>query len=148
MLLPDTQYYSGQRNDGTPQMFYKQTDWIVENQEALNIAFVLHMGDVVQSGDASSSQWVVASRAMYRIEDPETTGLEDGIPYTIAVGNHDQQPRGDPDGTTTFFNRYFGVDHFQDKSYYGGHYGDNNDNNYELYDIGPYKFTNLKSIIK
>jgi len=143
VLLPDTQYYSGQRNGGTQQIFYKQTDWIVENQEALNIAFVLHMGDVVQSGDSSQSQWVIASRAMYRIENPETTGLEDGIPYTIAVGNHDQQPRGDPDGTTAFFNRYFGVDHFQDKSYYGGHYGNNNDNNYELFDVGPHRFISI-----
>ncbi len=143
VLLPDTQYYSGSRNGGTEQMFYDQADWIVENREALNIAFVLHMGDIVQSGDSYASQWAVAASAMYRIENPATTGLEEGIPYTMSVGNHDQSPRGDPDGTTNRFNRYFGVGHFQNKSYYGGHYGDNNDNNYELYDVGPYKFISI-----
>jgi len=142
VLLPDTQYYSGRSNGGSAQIYFDQTDWIVENLQPLNIAFVLHMGDVTQSGE-SLSEWRVASQAMYRMEDPVTTGLVDGIPYTISVGNHDQSPRGDPDGTTNFFNHYFGVDHFRDKSYYGGHDGDNNDNNYELYDFGPYRFISI-----
>jgi hypothetical protein len=52
--------------------------------------------------------------------------LPNGIPYALAVGNHDQTPIGNADGTTIGFNTYFGVhpttgiNHFAGKSYYGG----------------------------
>ena len=39
------------------------------------------------------------------------------------VGNHDQEPIGEPDGTTDFYNQYCGVSHFTGRTYYGGHFG-------------------------
>ncbi|MFT5857404.1 MAG: hypothetical protein ACI8XO_004665, partial [Verrucomicrobiales bacterium] len=129
--LPDTQYYVSSLNGGTPEMFNAQADWIVNNQAANNIAFVTHLGDVVQNGDTAQSEWLNAIDALYRLEY-FSPGLPDGIPYGIAIGNHDQIPLGDPDGTTTFFNQYFGEAHFAGREYYGGHFGSNNDNNYQL----------------
>lgn len=145
IVLPDTQFYTGDMRGGKPDMFHAQTDWIVENHEEHNIAFVLHVGDIVQSGDQKGGsknlkEWNIARQAMHKLEDPETTGLEEGIPYGVNVGNHDQEPMWDPEGTTEYFNLFFGENHFEDKSYYGGHYGDNNDNYFMRFGIGSYKF--------
>jgi hypothetical protein len=149
VLLPDTQFYSAEINGAVKEIFTSQTQWIIDNREALNIAFVLHLGDIVQNGDTYSNgtsaeqEWINASNALYLLEDPLTTGLTEGIPYGVAVGNHDQEPIWDPDGTTTYYNKYFGVDHWEDKSYYGDHYGSNNDNYYQLYSVGSYDFLSI-----
>src|SRR5690606_10340496 len=111
-VLPDTQYYVSSRNGGLPAMFYAQTEWIVTNRVKENIAYVAHLGDLTQSGDLigsnpNSTEWLNAVNAMYRLENPTRTFLQYGIPYGVAVGNHDQEPIGDPNGTTTFYNQYF-----------------------------------------
>ncbi len=136
--LPDTQYYSETYHD----LFYAQTQWVVDNQQALNIPFVAHFGDIVQNGDnnGNPAEWIVADAAMDRLE---TILPPDGLPFGMAVGNHDQSPIYDPDGTTTFYNAYFGIDRFQGRIYYGGHYGSNNDNHYELFSMGGLDFVVL-----
>jgi hypothetical protein len=146
VILPDTQFYSGRLHGGNEQMFISQTDWVVANRESLNIAFVLHAGDVTQNADrvggqSNESEWLRATEAMYRLEDHEATGLTEGVPYTVTVGNHDQE--GGENGATLFFNKYFGVDHFEGRSYYGGHHGNDNDNHYELFQVGPYRFLSI-----
>jgi fibronectin type 3 domain-containing protein len=142
VALPDTQYYVSSLNGGTPAMFTAQTDWIVANKTARNVRFVTHLGDCVEHGDngGDDSEWVSAIDAMYRLEDPLTTFLTEGIPYGVAVGNHDQTPLDDPDGTTLFYNQYFGEAHFAGRSYYGGHYGTNNDNHYETFQASGMDF--------
>src|SRR5690606_13235397 len=54
--------------------------------------------------------------------------------------NHDQTPTGDADGDTTLFNQYFGADRFAGRPYYGGHYGTNNDNHYQLFSASGMDF--------
>jgi len=71
-------------------------------------------GDIVNIA-YSASEYRNATNALYRLENPITTGLPEGIPYGACVGNHDQP--------TTLYNQYFGTNHFADRSYYGGHYG-------------------------
>ena len=46
VVLPDTQIYS----ESYPEIFYSQTDWIVDNVVAEDIAFVTHLGDVGRCG--------------------------------------------------------------------------------------------------
>ncbi len=141
IVIPDTQYYS----QTYPEIFYSQTDWIAANREALNIAFVSHVGDIVQRG-GSDFEWIVADDAMSRLEDPATTGLAEGIPYGMSVGNHDQDGNnragdpGDEGSTTVKFNEYFGVSRYAGKSYWGGHYLANNDNSYQLFEAGGMEF--------
>ncbi|HKK73050.1 MAG TPA: LamG-like jellyroll fold domain-containing protein [Candidatus Krumholzibacteria bacterium] len=137
--LPDTQFYS----ETYPAVFAAQTQWIAENREALNIVYVDHIGDIVQNGDADPTEWENAWAAMSLLEDPVTTGLPEGIPYSATVGNHDQSPIGDPDGTTNGYNQYFGVDHFSGRSYYGGNYGTSNDNHFSLFSVGDLDFVTL-----
>ena len=75
MVLPDTQYYAA----SFPDIFMKQTSWIVENRDAQQIAFVLHTGDIVDSD--VPAQWTVASNSLHM--------LDGVVPYVIAAGNHD-----------------------------------------------------------
>ena len=136
VVLPDTQYYAAGMHGGTPEIFEAQTRWIVENRDALNIAFVTQLGDCVEHGDEYLEEWQAADAAMSLLDDPDGPGLPDGIPFGIAVGNHDQSPQGDADGTTTYYNQFFGETRFRGRAYYGGHYGGDNDNHYQLFSAG------------
>src|SRR5262245_5062300 len=102
IAVPDTQYYS----ETYPFIFQSQTQWIADNRAALRIPYVAHLGDCVENGnnDGDPVEWLVADEAMGRIEDPIGTGLPEGIPYGIAVGNHDQTPFGStaPGSTAAF----------------------------------------------
>lgn len=139
IAMPDTQHYTDGVGDAA--IFAAQTQWIAENRDALNIVFVTGLGDIVQNGNTNDSEWQLADHAYSLIEDPLTTLLTDGIPYGLAVGNHDQSPIGGGSGaSTTKYNQYFGEARFSGRSYYGGHYGSNNDNNYELFSASGMDF--------
>ena len=143
IVLPDTQYYTDIRHGGTPAHFTAQTQWIADNKDSLNIVFVAHLGDVVQKGNTKEIPWMYADYSMSIIEDSLITNLEDGIPYGIAVGNHDQGVGvgsvGEP-GETELYNQYFGENRFLGRSYYGGHYGTKNDQHYVLFSASGYDF--------
>jgi len=144
VALPDTQHYV---DAGRPH-FRAQTEWIVANKDVMNIAYVAHLGDCVENGDFGGNdvEWLRAEDAIGVLEDPFTTMLADGLPYGIAVGNHDQSPFGNPgttsdEGATTgSYNSFFGVSRFQSRGYYGGHYGLNNDNHYDLFSASGMDF--------
>ena len=138
-VLPDTQYYTEQKKSNN-SFFISQTKWIVDNYKKENIVYVVHLGDIVNRGDEQPEAWDRAAQAMYILEKPQP-GLPNGIPYGMAVGNHDQQPRQFAvRGTTKGYNKYFGVDHFKGRKYYGGHYGNNNDSHYDLFSAGGHDF--------
>jgi len=142
--LPDTQYYSEDAGDGDGDIttFIAQTDWIVQNRAAMNIVYVAHLGDCVENADIED-EWIRAEDAMDNLEDLATTTLTDGIPYGIAVGNHDQYEEGSAvpeDSTTKLYNNYFGVSRFDGRGYYGGHYRSDNDNHFDKFEVGTLKF--------
>jgi len=139
VLLPDTQQYSKKR----PAIYENQAKWIVENQKRRNIKFTIHLGDIVFHMD-SISQWRAASMA-HEILDSAS------IPYSIMPGNHDMDMIpgiNEMDSfqafklkPATFFNQFFGIDRYQDKAlWYGGHYGEDNNNNYWFFAAGKLKF--------
>ncbi|MCV2394482.1 metallophosphoesterase [Actinotalea sp. M2MS4P-6] len=84
-VLPDTQFYS--RYDADFQGTYSdnpfdvQTRFIADHADELNIAFVTHLGDVVDQ-ERHPEQWQAADRAMSILEAAN-------VPYSIAPGNHD-----------------------------------------------------------
>ena len=84
IVLPDTQVYSKK----FPHIYTNQTQWIVDNYEKLNIAYVAHVGDVVDD-QASKKEWINADKAMMVIENAISKKFPNGIPYGIAPGNHD-----------------------------------------------------------
>ena len=55
-VLPDTQYYAQKY----PHHFEAQTRWIADQHQKRNIAYTLHLGDIVQSD--APAEWEVAIR--------------------------------------------------------------------------------------
>jgi hypothetical protein len=139
VVLPDTQFYA----QSFPQIFDAQLQWIADQKDARNIVYVAQLGDCVEEGDngGDPSEWLVADAAFGLIEDPVATALPDGIPYGIAVGNHDQSPFGDAGpGTTLFYNQFFGESRFLGRAYYGGHFGTDNDNHVDFFSASGMDF--------
>jgi len=129
VLIPDTQNYTLPMNGGNIAMFTAQTQWIVNNRVSRNIVAVAGLGDITNND--SPVDYAKADTVYGRLEDPVTTGLPDGIPYVPIMGNHD--------GSTNF-NAVFGVSRYSGRSYYGGHYGSNNDHSYILFSGGGLDF--------
>ncbi len=120
VVLPDTQYYSSTY----PSVFTEQTDWIIAQKPALNIAAVLHVGDIVDSD--LTVQWTVGNPAMRE--------LDNVVPYLVVPGNHDYS---DADRKSMM------EDYFAPSSmpWITGTMTPNQiDNNYMLVDIGPQKW--------
>lgn len=92
VALPDTQGYS-QR---FPQVFIRQTEWLVKNQKKHNILFVVHEGDIVNQNQ--DVQWANARKAM----DVLNKG---GVPYALAPGNHDYA--NSKTNRSTLLNKFF-----------------------------------------
>ena len=131
VALPDTQFYSA----SYPKISAAQTDWIVANRTRLNIVYVAQLGDITDQGDIEPEQWAHASDALYRLE--KTEGLPGGIPYGVVPGNHDHR------GGISQFNKFFGVEHFAGRSYYGGHLGKDNNNHFDNFRAGGLDFVVL-----
>ncbi len=143
VVLPDTQYYTSEKHGGKKEMFFAQTDWIVKNAAKEKIAYVIHLGDITDDGEQYPVQWANAAEAMYRLERPQP-GYPQGIPYGMAVGNHDQTKSQYPlSGKTDLYNKYFGLSHFKDKQWYGGHYRNDNDSHYDLFTAAGVKFITI-----
>ncbi len=135
--LPDTQFYSegAVLNNGLGPTFTAQTQWYLDNRNTVdlpNLAFISHMGDIVENGDAVPAEWLTADAAMKVIENPVTSFRPYGIPFGVTPGNHDFGT-GDGTGTTIGYNQYFGISRFLGRSYYGGNYGSDNNNSYQLF---------------
>jgi hypothetical protein len=120
VVLPDTQLAVQNK----PELFEAQTQWILDNRQASDIRFVVHVGDVVE-WPSRTTDWERATAAMYP--------LNGQVPYGIAVGNHDLDawactPPGacDPraaiavDRSTTMFNTYFPWQMFHRWPSFGG----------------------------
>lgn len=143
--IPDVQFYTSHMNGATNEIFKVQARWIRDSIKAKNIVYAVQLGDCVQNGDNGGNdiEWKRADTSFKIIEDPATTFKQYGLPYGVCVGNHDQSPGGSTSGTTTFYNQYFGSARFAGRNYYGGHYGVNNDNHYELFSASGLDFINI-----
>ena len=121
VLFPDTQNESA----SFPAAFNSQTTWIANNRISQNIVFATHLGDIVNTA-SSNPQWVNADTAMDILD-------AGNVAYSVGPGNHDL-------GTGSLYETYFGVSRFQAKSWYGGHYGTDNSNNYSLFSASGLDF--------
>lgn len=128
VLLPDTQKYTQMEEADNP--YFAQTQWIKDNAKSKNIKFVIHLGDIVDSRNSSRSEWKIASQAHAILEQNP-----DPVPYSVVPGNHDLNGSDVPDFTrnTSLYNEFFGPKRFASRSWYGGHKGKTNDNNYCLF---------------
>lgn len=94
VVLPDTQKYSY----SYPEVFLRQTEWIVANREARNIRFVLHEGDITDRN--THPEWMNARRAMDVL-------LRGQVPFVLVPGNHDIGEWGSTRNRMSLLNEYF-----------------------------------------
>ena len=124
-VLPDTQAYS----QFAPDLFHAQTEWIAQNIEAFNIAYVLHVGDITNNN--KEEEWQVARAAFDRLD-----GL---VPTALAIGNHDMGPSGRARTRDTRFNEFFPLAGFAAWPSFGGVYDaepDRAENSFHLLSAG------------
>lgn len=126
--LPDTQYYS----ESYPSTFATQVQWVLDNRAALNIAYVAHLGDIVNVA-SQTGQWYNANQALSLFDAVPS------LPIGLSVGNHDEDPNGNPAGTGNY-NYYFPYTRYATRPWYGGHYGADYDNHYVLFSAGGMDF--------
>lgn len=119
IVIPDIQGYAKYY----PWILENQTRWIVDTKEALNIAFVTQLGDLVDNYD-DQTQWINANQSL--------SILDGHVPWGVLPGNHDMK-----DGNLTYYNQYFGYNRFSKEAWYGGasRVGDNA-NSYQLFSAG------------
>lgn len=130
VVLPDTQHYS----EKFPKTFLAQTEWIVENQKARNIAYVLHLGDITNKN--TKPEWENASKAMKLLDDAK-------IHYAFCPGNHDYSEGGSCKDRTTLLNDYFSVARYKGHPTFGGTYDkepERTENSFHLFEVGTRKF--------
>ena len=124
VVLPDTQKYTPP--SAYTATFSALTQWIADQASEQNIVFVTHVGDIVE--DNREDGWVVADNAFDILD-------AGNVPYSVGVGNNDFT------GTDySLFETYFGLSRFESKSWYGGHYGSNNVDNYSLFSASGMDF--------
>ncbi|PYR69576.1 MAG: hypothetical protein DMF88_05630, partial [Acidobacteria bacterium] len=135
VTLPDTQHYVD--NTSFPQTFTAQTNWIVANRTAMNIAFVSHLGDVAEHQDQFPIEYQRADTSMSVLD-------ANGIPYGVSVGNHDQYTSG----VANLWDQTFPVTRYLGQPWYIGYMGAEpddsqnrlNKDNYELFSVGGLDF--------
>jgi len=119
IALPDTQFYS----QNYSSIYDIQTQWVVDNAEDMNILFVTHEGDIVNT-DSNITQWQNANHSMSILDNGD-------FGWGMAPGNHDLNG-----GPGTNFNYYFPFSRFSGETWYGGAFNDFSTNNYELFKGG------------
>lgn len=119
VVLPDIQGYSR----FYPWIADNQTQWIVDNIEALNIMFVSQLSDIVDQPD-NLTQWENANSSLSK--------LDGNVPWAVLPGNHDLY-----DNCLPTYNEFFGQDRFNGYGWYGGSYlEDDNSNSFQLFSGG------------
>ena len=130
VVLPDTQLYSQQY----AHIFMAQTAWIKRMRDSLNIVFVIQLGDITNRNN--EMQWRNASRSL--------ESLDGIVPYGLAPGNHDLGTGGSAHNRdSSLYNHFFPASRFAPYPWFGGNYGDRNDNSYYLFEAGGMKFLAL-----
>ncbi|WP_255681397.1 PKD domain-containing protein [Agromyces cavernae] len=142
-VLPDTQNYVITPTNS--HIMAAQAQWFVTQRDALDLAFVAGVGDVVDNY-TSAAQWTRASDNLAIMDSG-------GVPNSVLPGNHDFNLTT---GDFTMYNQYLPVSRYRDATWnspaasYGGYYGQNqfgpdaadrqNMDNYALFTAGGMDF--------
>lgn len=146
IIIPDTQSYLGRGCKATPKStdpvsnpnLEAQVKWIREHREEQKIAFVSHVGDIVDKNNAE--QWAVA-----KLQLGSLIGL---VPVSLTVGNHDMTSKGD----ATLYQQHFPAALFSGQPWYLGSYtharkdqnvSANNVNSAQMFSAGGLDFIHL-----
>lgn len=78
-VIPDTQ---AETNNAANTPFLNRVKWLADQKTSLDLAYVLHTGDMTNWGWLDAGQLARARAAMDVLADA-------GLPFSVAVGNHD-----------------------------------------------------------
>ncbi len=143
LVLPDTQNYVIEPTYN--HIMTAQMQWIVDQRDDLDLAFVAGVGDIVDNF-TSDQDWTRASDNLAIMDAA-------GVPNSVIPGNHDFDLAT---GDFSKYDQYLPVSRYRDASWnsaavsYGGYYGQNqfgpdaadrqNMNNYALFTAGGMDF--------
>jgi len=139
VVIPDTQAYRGRGSSFSPEsldplsnpVLAAHVNWILEHHTRQRIAFVSHVGDIVDLNNLA--QWSLARTLLEPLQ-----GL---VPHGFSLGNKDMTDEGD----SSLFQAHFGPECFRSDSWYGGwfpgsqlgpNYSGNNANSFQLFSAG------------
>lgn len=141
VLIPDPQNYTRSTSvgysssDKENNIYYKEMKWIVDNKQAKNVQFVLHMGDITEKN--ALGHWNVSKRAQDLLDN-------NNIPNSISTGNHDYK-HTEYSGDNKFgrreltkFGDYYNEARYAGKSWFRGFY--NTGNMYATFSVGRINF--------
>ena len=130
-VIPDTQNYvdSAKAQPTSLQVFKQETRYLAQHRRDLNLAFVTHVGDVVQHGDGTNG--VTAAYGGSAEYDRAAEALDilsaSGVPFGMTPGNHDYDNYSYTTGSrplagSVMWTSYFGSSspYFARKPWYGG----------------------------
>ncbi|MCC7495323.1 MAG: metallophosphoesterase [Fimbriimonadaceae bacterium] len=147
VVIPDTQAYrtaagktAGKEDLGplTNRIFENHCRWIVANLERQKIAFVSHVGDIVDINN--EAQWTEARRCLDL--------LHGKVPYSLTPGNHDMTGAGD----SALFQQFCGSAGFRAFPWYGGSFAadparpqhsGNNANSWQVFEGAGLRFVHV-----
>ena len=109
-----------------PQSLSDIYKWIADNREKEKIQFVIGVGDITEQSKVT--EWESAKNALKALED-------EGIPYSLARGNHDMKTTNPGDSQRLGMNDVFG-DYTSYTSQFGGFYGNDITNSWRAQTIG------------
>ena len=119
VVLPDTQSYLNRDFPGRDAYFADQVDWAIAERANRNIAFVSHVGDVVERSQ-NQDEWDLARPIFDRLHSS-------GMPFGVAAGNHDMLF----DATSPAFDSVLPASRFADDEWYQGGF-ENNLSSYQI----------------
>jgi len=132
VVLPDTQNMLGVKTANN-DMVATMTAWIVDNVAERDIAFVTHVGDIVDRGH-DPLEWQRAHEQL--------GALAGSVPYGIALGDHDYEVEEDMGSSTAYYRHYFGPQRYDAYDWYGGS-GPDGLSHYQFFESGGRTFLHV-----
>lgn len=155
--LTDTQYLSeGAVEQETPeeravwaQAYTDVAQWVVDNADDRNIAYMAHTGDVNENYTRVPADEAMAAqiRGEYEFSSSAQRIVDEaGIPNGVLAGNHDNLT-GQDNGPGALFNEFYGPERYAalsqgwEHASYGGPWREgDNQNHYDLFTAGGLDF--------
>jgi hypothetical protein len=131
VMVPDTQHYVDDPDNVDD--FMTQMRWVADNVVPRRIAFVTHIGDIVQNG-SSRTEWDRAERAMDLIDG--------AVPYAVAIGDHDYVVEEDRSSGAPEYVARFGAARYAGRPWYRGSSADQK-SHYQIFSAGGRTFLHL-----
>ena len=113
IVLPDTQIYAKKY----PEILCNQTQWVVNAKKDLNVMATIQLGDIVDSGGLSLTEWEHASKCLKKLS---LAGI-----WTVLAGNHDTDTPHSVESGFKTYDTYFPSSLFTRYSWYKDHFRNN-----------------------